>query len=218
MPGTFKAWVHLYIECTLDQSSVGTREETWAVRTLNTESQSTISFSAQLHTEAFRCVYLHFLTLSVVLQCIFSSSLISYWPLSLKHEIFTFFILLVYKISIFQNFVYISSLQLSLLLLSFSLCIYYITVISLQFGEGTEVNLFKLLYLTANYHFNVKNKDISLFAKVQLITKGINRYTEDLEEQNKWMIIWHTHMCINMCAHMPLRGIITRKNKVFVWL
>lgn len=115
----------------------------------------------------------------------FSSSLISYWPLSLEHEIFTFFILLVYKISIFQNFVYISSLQLSLLLLSFSLCIYYITVISLQFGEGTEVNLFKLLYLTANYHFHVKNKDISLFAKVQLITKGINRYTEDLEEQNK---------------------------------
>ena len=153
------------------------------LRTLNTESQSTISFSAQLHAEAFRCVYLHFLTLSVVLQCKFSSSLISYCPLSLEHEIFTFFILLVYKISIFQNFVYISNLQLSTPTLF--LCIYYITVISLQFGERTEVNLLKLSCLTANYHFNVKNKDISLFSKVQLIAKGINRYTEDFEEQNK---------------------------------
>lgn len=150
--------------------------------------------------------------------CSSPMQVLPYCPLSLEHEIFTFFILLVYKISIFQNFVYISNLQLSLLLLFFSLCTYYITVILLQFGERTEVNLFKLLYLTANYHFNVKNKDISLFAKVQLIAKGINRCTEDLEEQNKWMSIWHTHMCINMCAHMPLRGIITRKNKVLVWL
>ena len=154
------------------------------LRTLNTESQSTISFSAQLHAEAFRCVYLHFLTLSVVLQCKFSSSLISYCPLSLEHEIFTFFILLVYKISIFQN-LFTSLIFNCLLLLSFSLCIYYITVISLQFGEKTEVNLLKLLCLTANYHFSVKNKDISLFSKVQLIAKGINRYTKDFEEQNK---------------------------------
>lgn len=50
---------------------------------------------------------------------------------------------------------------------------------------GNRGKFIQVLYLTANYHFNVKNKDISLFEKVQLITKGINRYTEDLEEQNK---------------------------------
>ena len=74
----------------------------------------------------------------------------------------------------------------------------------------------KLLYLTANYHFKIKNKDIPLFANVQLIAKGINRYRGDSEEQKKQVGIWHTHMCMSMCAHMPLREIITRKNKDFV--
>lgn len=70
----------------------------------------------------------------------------------------------------------------------------------------------KLLYLTAKYHFKVKNKDIPLFVNVQLIAKGINRYTGDSEEQKKKVGNWHT--C--MCAHMPLREIIIRKNKGFV--
>lgn len=70
----------------------------------------------------------------------------------------------------------------------------------------------KLLYLTAKYHFKVKNKDIPLFVNVQLIAKGINRYTGDSEEQKKQAGIWHTRMC----AHMPLREIIIRKTKGFV--
>ena len=98
------------------------------LRIPNTDRQSTILFSALLHAEVFRCVwYLHFLTLSGVLKCKLSCFLLT--SVTTEYEILAFSILLAYKISNFQNIVYISSLQLSLLLLS--VCIYYITVILL---------------------------------------------------------------------------------------
>lgn len=69
---------------------------------------------------------------------------------------------------------------------------------------------FKLLYLTANYHFEVKN-NISLFAKVQLLGKGIIGYTGNSEKQKKPVDIWYTHIHMCMCAHMPGKDITIRK-------
>lgn len=122
------------------------------LRTPNPNCQSTILFLAPLHIEAFPCMwYLQYLNLPGFLQYKLSCFLLA--SLTTKCKVLAFSILCVYKISIFQNFVYISSLRLFPFLLYLSLDLLNYCNFSAVRGESSAVCKFKLLYLTVNYHF-----------------------------------------------------------------
>lgn len=150
--------------------------------------------------EAFSCMwYLQYLTLPGFLQCKLSCFLLA--SLITKCKVLAFSILCVYKSSIFQYFVYISSLQLFpfLFFLSLNLLNYY--NFSAVWGESRGICKFKILYLTVSYHF--KEQEHFFVCKSPIIRgKDKRRYREfrKAKEANKYLVHSHIHVYVYMHA------------------
>lgn len=177
-----------------------------ALRTPNTDCQSTILFLAPLHIEGFPCMwYLQYLTLPEFLQCKLSCFLLA--SLTTKYKVLAFSILCVYKISIFQNFVYISSLQLFPFFCFLSLDLINYCNFSAVWGENRGICKFKLLYLTANYHF--KEQEHFFVCKSPIIRgKDKWRYREfrKAKEANGYLVhsYIHVYVCMRACERKRL--------------